>query len=56
MKYPNLNSLIQSDNQAKQFFYSLPEYVQEQIMQRADSVNSMESLQDYADNITRGDN
>ena len=36
MKYPNLNSLIQSDNQAKQFFYSLPEYVQEQIMQRAD--------------------
>lgn len=54
-KYSGLQSLISSDRQAKEFFVSLPDYVQGMIQQRSDSVNSLESLKDYADNLLRGD-
>lgn len=55
MKYPNLDDLLRSEAEARQFFDRLPDYVREQIRTRADGVNSFESLRDYADNLTRGD-
>ena len=55
MKYPNLDDLLRSEPEARQFFHKLPDYVREQIQTRADGVNSFESLRDYADNLTRGD-
>ncbi len=54
-KYPGLNSLLADDRRAQTFFNSLPEYVRESISQRADSVNSFESLKDYAENLLRGE-
>ncbi len=55
MKYSDLNALVEKDARAKQYFNSLPDYVQSQISTRAEGVNSMASLQDYAENLTRGD-
>ena len=54
-KYASLDILLRQDPDARAFFDRLPEYVREQIRTRASSVNSYESLSDYADNLTRGD-
>ena len=54
-KYPDLNALIEQDQAAGQYYASLPDYVREMISQRATSVNSFESLQNYADNLLQGD-
>ena len=54
-KYASLAQLLQSDSRARAFYDSLPEYVRDQIRSRGQSVNSYESLSDYADNLTRGD-
>ena len=54
-KYNDLDELLANDTQAKAFFETLPEYVREQIGQRKQGVNSFMSLQDYAHNLTRGD-
>lgn len=54
-KYDSLESLIQDDGEADEYFSSLPDYVRDQIMTRSESVNSLESLQDYAENLLRGD-
>ena len=54
-KYPDLYSLIDQEPEADQFYNSLPDYVPEMISQRATSVNSFESLQNYADNLLQGD-
>ncbi len=55
MKYSDLNALLQSEAEAKQYFDKLPDYVRDQIRTRPQSVNSFASLQDYAENLTRGD-
>ena len=54
-KYESLAQLLSSDSRARAFYDSLPEYVQDQIKTRGRSVNSYESLSDYADNLTRGE-
>ena len=54
-KYESLAQLLQQDNRARAFYDSLPEYVRNQIKTRGQSINSYESLSDYADNLTRGD-
>lgn len=54
-KYESLYTLIDQDAAANKYYTSLPGYVQEQISQRADSVNSLASLKDYAENLLRGD-
>lgn len=56
MKYPDLNTLLQQEPQAKAYFDALPDYVRSQIETRSGNVNSFASLRDYADNLTRGDN
>ena len=55
MKYPDLNALLQSEPEAKRYYNALPDYVREQINTRPAGVNSLASLKDYAENLTRGD-
>lgn len=54
-KYASLDLLLKNDQEARACFERLPEYVRAQIRTRSDSVNSLESLTDYADNLLRGD-
>lgn len=54
-KYHDLNALLQADAGAQQYFDELPGYVREQMQSRAENINSFASLQDYAQNLTRGD-
>lgn len=54
-RYPDLFTLIDRSSEAGQYYNSLPDYVRDAIRQRADSVNSLSSLQDYAENLLRGD-
>lgn len=54
-KYQSLYALMEADSEASDYYSSLPDYVREQISQRADNVNSIESLMDYAENLLRGD-
>lgn len=54
-KYNNMYTLLENDTEARQYFENLPDYVRAQINTRADNVNSLESLQDYAENLLRGD-
>ena len=54
-KYSGLDTLINSDKEAKMYFDSLPDYVKDQMWQRNQNINSIESLQDYAENLLRGD-
>ena len=55
-KYSDLYQLIAENNQAHEYFSKLPDYVQEEIDQRASRVNSFSSLRACAENLTRGDN
>ncbi|MDD3394068.1 MAG: hypothetical protein PHG19_05445 [Anaerotignum sp.] len=54
-KFSDMYELFHNDTNAKQYFDKLPDYVREQISTRANSVNSFESLKDYAENLLRGD-
>jgi hypothetical protein len=54
-KYPDLMALTAQDHTASEYYAELPDYVKEQISQRADHINSFESLRDYAENLLRGD-
>ncbi len=54
-QYSGLDSLIRGDGEARRYFNSLPGYVQEAVGQRAQSVTSMESLRNYVENLTRGE-
>ena len=55
LKYSDLNTLLENMPEANQFYNSLPNYVKSQISTRPQSVNSLESLKDYAQNLLRGD-
>ena len=55
MNYPDLNALLREEPEARQYYNQLPDYVRDQIAQRPGGVNSLASLQDYAENLTRGD-
>ncbi|OQB14364.1 MAG: hypothetical protein BWY15_01221 [Firmicutes bacterium ADurb.Bin193] len=54
-KYNDLGALIRDDEDAMEYYWSLPDYVRSQIDQRPYNINSFESLQDYAENLLRGD-
>lgn len=54
-KYPGLDQLLQSEQEARSYFDALPDYVRSSIQERKQSVNSFESLRDYAENLLRGD-
>ena len=55
MKYKDLFALLKADGTAKRYYDTLPDYVRDQMSTRAESINSIESLKDYAQNLTRGD-
>lgn len=55
LKYPDIYALMEREPEAKRYFDSLPAYVRDQICTRAQGVNSLASLKDYAENLTRGD-
>lgn len=54
-KYSSLDQLLAQNAEALAYFSGLPEYVRQQIRTRGQSINSYESLADYADNLTRGE-
>lgn len=54
-KYTNLQALLRDDVVARRYFSALPDYVQEQLTSRSAGINSFASLEDYAQNLTRGD-
>jgi len=53
--YGGLSTLIEAEPQARQYFESLPGYVKEMMQDRAQNINSFESLRDYSENLMRGD-
>ncbi len=55
-KYSDLSALLRDDPKAAEYFASLPDYVQETMQERSQNINSIYSLRDYAENLTRGDN
>lgn len=54
-KSHNLESLLISNPEARRYFDELPDYVRDQIRSRGNNVKTFESLQDYAENLLRGD-
>ena len=54
-QYSDLRSMLAQDEEAYQYFMGLPDYVRDQIIQRSGNVKTLESLQDYAENLLRGD-
>lgn len=54
-KYSGLTALLQADEGARAYFEALPAYVKEQLLARGQGINSLASLCDYAENLTRGD-
>ena len=50
-----LGFLLSASPQARQYFDSLPQYVQEMIVQRRESIKSEDELHRYAGNLTQGD-
>lgn len=55
-KYKDVFELLKNDPKADAEFKNLPSYVQNSIKERAKGVNSLESMRNYADKLTRGDN
>lgn len=52
--YHDLYDLLRSESEARDLFESLPLYIRTAINDRPDGINSLSSLQSYADNMTRG--
>jgi hypothetical protein len=53
--YPDLYELLRCEAEARTLFASLPLYVRTAINDRPDGINSIASLRDYAENMTRND-
>jgi hypothetical protein len=53
--YPDLYELLRCESEARMLFASLPMYVRTAINDRPDGINSMASLRDYVENMTRND-
>lgn len=54
-EYDGLYDLVENDEEADEYFRSLPDYVQETIASRADNICSMRDLETYAGNLLAGD-
>ncbi len=53
--YAGLNDLLSQNRQAKDYFLSLPDYIQGMIQQRTDRIHSEDTLRRYAENLLAGD-
>lgn len=54
-RYSDLYNLIEHDQEANRYYSSLPGYVRQAMQMRAQNVNSIDSLRDYAENLLRDD-
>lgn len=54
-KYSDLYALLADDINARNYFNGLPDYVCDQMEERASGINSLESMEHYAEKLTRGD-
>lgn len=54
-EYPGLGQLLKADDAAFDYYTHLPDYVRSMIARRSQNVHTMEQLQNYADNLMRGD-
>lgn len=52
-KYTDLNAMLHSDTEARQYFSSLPEYLQDHISSRAESINTLSHLRAYGHKLPR---
>lgn len=54
-KYKDLFQLIEENRHANQVYSSLPDYVKDSILERADNIHTEDALCRYADNLLSGD-
>lgn len=54
-KYSGLYELIDSDDKAREYYESLPDGVKQSIAAREQNINSLASLEDYAQNLLRNE-
>lgn len=54
-EYQGLGDMLKNDPQVFSYYTSLPKYVRSMIAMRSDDVCSFETLQNYADNLLKGD-
>ena len=54
-EYEGLFDLIEKDQNAKEFYSTLPDYMKEMMSQRSQNVRTEEELRDYAEMLSRGD-
>lgn len=53
--YPDLHELLRNEEEARALFASLPLYVRTSINDRPETINSIDSLRTYLNNMTQGD-
>lgn len=51
----SLFDLLENNHRAKEYFMSLPDYVQGMIQQRSNNVHTEKELHTYANNLLAGD-
>ena len=54
-EYQGLGNMLKNDPEVFSYYTGLPKYVRSMIAMRSDDVCSFEQLQNYADNLLRGD-
>jgi len=50
-----LSEMLAKNGSAKEYFLSLPDYVQGMLQQRSGSIHSEDELHRYAENLLQGD-
>ena len=54
-EYQGLGEMLKNDPAIFDYYTGLPKYVRSMIAMRSDSIHTFETLQNYADNLLRGD-
>lgn len=54
-EYNGLGDMLKHNPEAFSYYTGLPKYVRSMIAMRSDNVCSFETLQNYADNLLKGD-
>lgn len=53
--FEGLNNLISQDAKAKEYFMSMPDYIQGMIIQRGQNIHNADELIRYGENLLAGD-
>lgn len=54
-QYENVNQLLKDDPYAKKYYDSLPAYVREGVLERANELSSFDKMCAFISNFTQGD-